>query len=83
LLGTRLTSKSADYATLIRDLLNLVPMSDNTLNQPPQFLGCDAGPGGDHCAHVLDRVEPAQRATFKSPRNHIHTFNRGEKSYRQ
>jgi len=51
LLGTRLTSKSADRATLIRDLLNLVPMSDNTLNKPLQFLGCDTGPGGDHCAH--------------------------------
>jgi hypothetical protein len=48
-LGTRLTSKSADRATLIRDLLNLVPMSDN--NKPLQFLGCDTGPGGDHGAH--------------------------------
>jgi hypothetical protein len=50
-LGTRLTSKSADHATLIRDLPNLVPMSDYTLNKPLQFLGCDTGPGGDHCAH--------------------------------
>jgi hypothetical protein len=50
-LGTRLTSKSADRATLIRDLLNLVPMSDNTLNKPLQFLGCDTHPGGDHSAH--------------------------------
>jgi hypothetical protein len=24
-------------------------MSDN--NKPLQFLGCDTGPGGDHCAH--------------------------------
>lgn len=46
-LGTRLTSKGADRATLIRDLLNLVPMSDN---KPLQFLICDTGPGGDHCA---------------------------------
>ena len=37
-LGTRLTSKGADRATLIRDLLNLVPMSDN---EPLQFLICD------------------------------------------
>jgi len=50
-LGTRLTSKRADRATLIRDMLNLVPMSDNTLNVPPQLLGRDTCPGGDHCAH--------------------------------
>jgi hypothetical protein len=48
-LSTRLTSKSADRATLIRDLLNLVPRSDH--NKPLQFLGCDTGPGGDHSAH--------------------------------
>jgi hypothetical protein len=35
--------ESADRETLIRDLLNLVPMSDNTLNKPLQFLGCDTG----------------------------------------
>jgi hypothetical protein len=44
-------SKRADRATLIRDMLNLVPMSDNTLNKPLQFLGRDTCPRGDHCAH--------------------------------
>jgi hypothetical protein len=48
--GMRLTSKSADCATLIRDMLNLVPMPDNTLNKL-QLLGCDTCPGGDYCAH--------------------------------
>jgi hypothetical protein len=26
-------------------------MSDNTLNKPRRIMGCDTGPGGDHCAH--------------------------------
>src|ERR1700722_1165816 len=37
--------------TLIRDMLNLVPMSDNKLNKPLQLLGRDTCSGGDHCAH--------------------------------
>ena len=30
-----------------------VPMSDNTLNKALRIMGCDTGPGGDHCAHGL------------------------------
>ena len=25
-------------------------MSDNTLNKALRIMGCDTGPGGDHCA---------------------------------
>jgi hypothetical protein len=28
-----------------------VPMSVNTLNKALRIMGCDTGPGGDHCAH--------------------------------
>lgn len=62
------TSKSADRATLIRDLLNLVPMSNNTLSKPLQFLGCDTGPGGDHCAHGF-------RSTASTLRNEEGAFD--------
>ncbi len=26
-------------------------MSDNTLNMALRIMGCNIGPGGDHCAH--------------------------------
>jgi len=28
-------------------------MSDNTLNKALRIMGCDTGPGADHCAHGL------------------------------
>jgi integrase len=28
-------------------------MSVNTLNKALRIMGCDTGPGGDHCAHGL------------------------------
>jgi hypothetical protein len=67
-LGTRLTSKSADRATPICDLLNLVPMFDSTLNKPVQFLGCDTGLGGNHCAH-------GSRSTASTPLNEEGAFD--------
>jgi integrase len=30
-----------------------VPMSVNALNKSLRIMGCDTGPGGDHCAHDL------------------------------
>jgi hypothetical protein len=69
-LGTRLTSKSADRATLIRDMLNLVPTSDKTLNKPLQLLGRDTCPGGDHCAHGF-------RSTASSLLNEEGVFDSG------
>jgi hypothetical protein len=38
-------------------------MSVSTLNRALRIMGCDTGPGGDHCAQelTLDRVDPAQR----------------------
>jgi len=50
-------AESADRAALIRDLWTSnddgVPMSVNTLNKALRIMGCDTGPGGDHCAHGL------------------------------
>lgn len=43
-LGTRLTSKSADRATLVRDLLNLVPTTTSRCSYWAAILA-------PHCAH--------------------------------
>jgi integrase len=67
-LGTRLTSKSADRATPICDLLNPVPMFDGTLNKPVQLLGCDTGLGGNRCAH-------GSRSTASTPLNEEGAFD--------
>jgi len=43
-------------------------MSVNTLNRALRIMGCDTGPGGDHCAQglTLDRVDPVQRGGRES-----------------
>ena len=44
-------AESADRAICWTSNDDGVPMSDNTLNKALRIMGCDTGPGGDHCAH--------------------------------
>ena len=44
-----------------------VPMSVNTLNDALRIMGCDTGPGGDHCTHGLHPTrQPCSRRRARS-----------------